>query len=529
MLRTLQHLGTFLKHWVSWQRRSKPGRSSRRGALEVTRSALVLFLVVLAPALRGQSDDSNAGTSGSRLGGSSRGAEGAPGYPGSAGGMSMADFQSLIMLIQSTIDPDSWIDTGTGTSSIMQYPNGVFVDPSGQVQRRLQTDATLQSATLGSGAPRQPWRTTSPQRTISLKALDRALQRMQQQGVAPSAEMRQLAGLSRIDVIQLDVANEDVLLSGPATDTALGFRLEDLAVVTAAINPHTDPLGCSIDPTHAGLLAAQDFLQQPGALDRLARAPKAFVTQLQSKVGAHHVSVFGLHANSGTALAMIDADEHMKRVGFGLERTPVGIKSYFEQMEQLKAPQAQSLVRWWFAYADEPIRVNPQRNIFKLPEQCARVMSEQQFVTQQGRGASGQQDAAADAFASEMSAQMSALRESHPSYARLCSVFEAALGLQLALDATGQPSFAAWFPTLHAAGQPEQAVEQPEPKTVSGLTTWHRMRNGTVVAVVSGGVTLSLREAAAATKWEESTLLSGSVVPTAPAIPSAAHEHWWWN
>jgi general secretion pathway protein D len=47
---------------------------------------------------------------------------GGPGALG--GGGSMADFQSLIMLIQQTIEPDSWLDAG-GTSSIIQYPSNL--------------------------------------------------------------------------------------------------------------------------------------------------------------------------------------------------------------------------------------------------------------------------------------------------------------------------------------------------------------------------------------------------------------------
>lgn len=47
---------------------------------------------------------------------------GAPGALGGGGGM--ADFQSLISLIQQTVEPDSWLDNG-GTSSILQYPSNL--------------------------------------------------------------------------------------------------------------------------------------------------------------------------------------------------------------------------------------------------------------------------------------------------------------------------------------------------------------------------------------------------------------------
>ncbi len=166
--------------------------------------------------------------------------------------------------------------------------------------------------------------------------------------------------------------------------------------------------------------------------------------------------------------------------------------------------------------------------MFQLPEHCVAVLSEQQWVSQQGREPTGGDDPAADAFAEGMTQQLERLRMTHPSYARLCTVFEIGLALQLVTEATGQPSLQAWFPSLCAIGSatPEENVE---PKTVEGLTTWHRLKNGTVVAVVSGGVKVDARSLATSDHWQPSKFLVHSLVPEQPERPSSAHGRWWWD
>ena len=50
------------------------------------------------------------------------------------GGGVVADFDTLMNLIQQTIDPDSWLQAG-GTNTINPYPAGVYVDPKGYMKR----------------------------------------------------------------------------------------------------------------------------------------------------------------------------------------------------------------------------------------------------------------------------------------------------------------------------------------------------------------------------------------------------------
>ncbi|MCA9133791.1 MAG: DUF1598 domain-containing protein [Planctomycetales bacterium] len=455
-------------------------------------------------------------------------ATGQGGELGRGGGAAMADFDTLMNLIQQTIDPDSWLVAG-GTSSILPYPSGVYVDPQGHLQR-LMTDGRLEPdlPIAAARAPRHPWRETSPLRTVSLRGLERAIEHQTTHGLRATRELLSLAGLSRIEYVRINMAEEDILLSGPAGEPTLGFHLQDLALVASLVGAQTTPLGCSIEPDDSGIRAAQALLQRPQSAQQLARNPALIVEQLQDRLGPHRVRVFGMRPTSGTALALLDADEHMKKVAFGQAAARSPVTTYWEHLERQTAVPSQSLIRWWFAYADEPLRVNAQGDLFQLPPQCVAVLSEQQWVDQQGRAPSGGNDPAADAFAQGFTEQLAVLRRTHPAYARLCAVFESALALQLSLEASGQGSVRAWFPRLCALGQidDEQAVQ---PRSVEGLTAWHKLKNGTVVAVVSGGVQIDSLQRAAREQWQQSPYLAASQVPQQAAVPSPAHAAWWWD
>jgi Protein of unknown function (DUF1598) len=446
------------------------------------------------------------------------------------GGAVIADFDTLMNLIQQTIDPDSWLANG-GTSTITPYPAGVYVDPKGQM-KRIKTDSKLniEFQAPDKSAARHPWRKSSRLRTISLRQLDASLAQAGKKGLQPTTDLLKLAGVSRITHVKVLPSEEDVLLAGPSGENQFGFYLEDLATVAALIKSQTVPMGCSIEPSDKGLLAVQALLQERGAIERLARNPRLVVEQMEDKLGPHNVKLFGMPACS-TAVALLDADEHMKRVGFGSEVTSPRIRSYFDFLDQQASVPTQSLIRWWFAFTDDPISVDVSGKLFQLPENCVRVLSEQQWVSQQtGRAPTGAQDPAADKFAAEFTDHVQELRRTQLSYARLCGIFEMGLSLQLSLEVSGMGDLRPWFPTLCSLGSSlTQNSEVEPPKTVSGLAAWHKLKSGTIVAVVSGGVKLDLKSIADRSQWKESSAIAQSVVPEKAQLRNTSHANWWWD
>ncbi len=503
-------------------------RTDRRHCLKsrvgIWASLLASLLFTLAPVskLRAQESSYDSSGAGGVLGGSGS-ATGASG-----GGAAMADFSTLMNLIQQTIDPDSWLANG-GTSTILPYPSGVYIDPAGHM-RRVEEAPTLTADLFTAGGPlRHPWKHESSMRVVSLKNLDRAVRNTLDAGLALDHEISRLAGISKITHVRIDLDAEDILLAGPASNGVHGFHLQDLVLMASHIRSATAPLGCSIDPTNAGLMEAQALVRQPDVVRSLARNPARIVQRMSDAIGPHNVTVFGIPANTPTAIALVDADEHMKKVGFGTVAAPVGVNRYFDHLDQMGGGvPKQSLIRWWFAFADDPVSVSSDGRLFQLPKNSVRVLSEQQWATAQGRAPTGNRDEAADAFAEGFTRQLPDLRRIHPSYARLGAIFELSLALQLAIESTGQPSLETWLPTLCQLGGLE-AANTVAPKTVEGLAAWHRLNSGTVVAVVSGGVEIDARSLASTDSWAKSQFLSGSLVPELPAERSPVQARWWWD
>lgn len=446
------------------------------------------------------------------------------------GGGGMADFSSLMMLIEQVIDPDGWLAAG-GKSTQIPYFNGVYVDPRGHVRRMKEGGALPNALSAVSGQNLlQKWRAGKGMRTISLKQLDAALTDMVSAGLQPNSQMQYLAGISRIQYVVVDIANEDVLIAGPATKGEAGsggFLLEDLITLARLVSRKTVPLGCSIDPTSEGLLRASHLLSDPATIGRLSRNPKVVAEQLKSAVGPQSIAVFGLEPSSSTAVALVDVDEHMKRVGLGLVKTTPRIKTYFDHLNAQSSVPNQSLIRWWFSYGAEPVAANSGGDAFEFPARTVQVLSQQQWIDQQGgRQPTGTADPASDAFAKEMSEQLSELRIMHPAYARLHGVYELGLALQLAVDASKQESLATWLPAIcHSPYLAPEPVASP--KTVDGLTTWHRLRSGTVVAVISGGVEVNSARIAAKSNWSRSSSVVKLAVKPVEALTSVGSKNWW--
>lgn len=454
---------------------------------------LVCFAALCAISLQAQSPSSPSGSTNSQAN-NARPVEGntpsnAGKDGGGNGGRVIQDWSTLMMLISQTIDPDEWRDFGgTGESTMIPYPNGVWIDAQGNLKRMERR--TGLGGDLQSSAAHQDWMKASGLRAISLKKLDATLSSNHQLGLTATRQLQTLAGLSHIQYVLVDREAHDVILAGPASTQLNVLELEDLCLLLNVMSDHTAPLGCSLEPNNQGLAAASQFLSHPNTIARLGRSPQIVADQLKKQVGPHQVRVFGIEPKCSTALALVNADELMKRYGLGLSKGPVTLKTYFDHLARGKSLKPQSLIRWWFAYTDKPVVANRNNSLFEMPRQAAAVLSQEQWIAATGqREPTGKVDPAADGFAKEFTDKFMSIAASEPAFARIEGIFELGLALQVAIDASQQTSLREWFPNLcqeaHAICLHERA-----PTSVDGVTAYDRLSNGTVVAVISGGVTL---------------------------------------
>jgi len=433
---------------------------------------------------------------------------------GQAGGGSLADFTELIGLVQ-TMVKSNW-DVEGGEDNIQPYPNGVWIDPNGKLNRQklqgLQVPATGKNIKQDAKVIELPQlgkiQSSEGLRWVSLVDLERKLKDRQSAREMASPAMELLGGLTRIDFLARDPETNEWYLGGPAGDLVMDRRgnlvgrstglppvlLEDLLSVAPLILNGRGPLGCSIDPVPERLKAVSEMAVSPLAKRSLTQHAAKFCERLTETLGDQRATIFGLPDDSPTGIALLIADEHMKRIGLGLEKGPPSLLSYWEEAEKRGAIRASGLIRWWFALRDDiKIGVDDSLSVFAIESPTVRVMSQRQFMDHTGaRHAADDQDLAADAFALGFTENYAQLQTMYPMYGRLRHIFDLCVVMRLIREEVTAGRGIELSLLKDRAIQPHSA----EPlKWIPSTAAWRKTSNGRVSAIVSGGVTIDVRNA----------------------------------
>ena len=356
---------------------------------------------------------------------------------GFAGGITSNDFVPLMDLIQSVIQSDSWQDNG-GEGTLIDYPAGVYVDAA-LATASVSTDLQRIDHQRLTPASAKEVNNTSKLRTISLNAIELAISEAGTANRPITDELKNLAGIYRIDYVFIDAENDDVLIAGPAgrwrTNTSgvsvnvesglPTLRLDDLMV--CFVNAFTDggKFGCTIIPNPQSLKSAQRFLSAT-----TTKAPgRKWRESLREAVGRQKVIVCGVPPDSGVAQTIVAADYLMKKIGMGLEPTIAQCPSYFERVEaDPDTAKDQTLIRWWFTMAYDALVKDANDRIFKFTGNSIKVLSENELLDQQGqRVHTGDSDGPTAGFAEDFSLHIERLSERHPVFGSLKNVFDLAL------------------------------------------------------------------------------------------------------
>ncbi|HEX5102468.1 MAG TPA: DUF1598 domain-containing protein [Pirellulaceae bacterium] len=471
-----------------------------------------------------------------------------PGFFGGArGGGVIADFDSLIDLITTTISPDSWDEVG-GPGSIDSFEGGVFVDPTGLLRRLPpETDRSLvvvrQAAALAT-------HTTDPRRKsilrkISLQRLEREVQMLHALGRDPDEAMQTLAGLKRIKYILVYPETGDIVLAGPAGDwrrDAEGrfveadssqpvVNLDDLVVTLRNAYGDLGRFGCSITPRRENLAAAQEIN------DRWSKQPlkpsqrEKWLSEFRDAVGRQDIEIYGIDPRTRTGRVIVEADYRMKLVGLGLEEGTLGVTSYLDSIPVSadgKAPPM-SVLRWWFTLNYAALSATEDRNAFELKGPGVKVQSENELLTERGeRVHTGKSDELNQQFAESFTNHFEQLAAKYSIYADLRNIFDLSL-VAAVIHSHDLPGQTNWHMTHFGA----EGAYEPElgfaPAAVESIMN-HKLVGGKhIIAAVSGGVTVDARELAArqAVKTDGYGLLKTERSGAAPQnLPRGA---WWWD
>ncbi len=469
---------------------------------------------------------------------------------GGQGGAGQADFDSLIDLITSTVQPTTWDDVG-GAGSIAPFPTGVYVDPQG-ILRRLSDESGSALASLhDASAPKagqENVRRASRLRMISLPRLEKEIQLRLAAGRKPTEEMLVLAGLQRIQYVFVYPHSGDLVIAGPAGNWKTGdedlivsadtgrpvVRLDDLVVLLRYMGDSRDMIfRCLITPRKEGLARVKAWQEnsakhplQPGASAR-----KAWLEQLRAQLGLQDIEVQGLDPHTRAARIIVEADYRMKLVAMGLESGVPGVESYLAsiRLRPGEPAPAMTVLRWWFTLNYDALRASRDRTAYELRGQGVKVESENERLTAEGgRIHTGQSDELTSKFARSFTENFEALSDKYPIYGELRNVCDVALVASLVReeDLAGKVG---WHMTCFGKPEAYQVELGPAPKTVQSVANYRVVNQKTIIAGVSGGVRVDPHRLVTqqAVQVDSGQQLSGQ--RKAVVSRPVARDAWWWD
>jgi len=323
-----------------------------------------------------------------------------------AGGLTGADFESLIQLIQNeTSGPWEEIDGYGGT--IDQFEQGVHVDPNRMLSVVLREERSRRLRELGVVARladlNEDVARPSPLRLVSLTRLERAVAARLAEGKPVVETMKRLAGLYRVEYVFVFPEQGEVVIGGPAegwkyTDSgdALAVNanwptlcLDDFVTVYRVFSrDDAQAFGCSINPRREGLQRVKRFVELSRARGPLAAGAgvRNWVRQIQRLLGLQDIEIYGVPEDSRVARIIVAADHPMKLIGIDKLNGGPGIPSIFDLLtpEEQRAGRIDAL-RWWLTMKYDALLHSPDHNVYQIQGSSVLCRSENQFISDQGK------------------------------------------------------------------------------------------------------------------------------------------------
>jgi hypothetical protein len=468
-------------------------------------------------------------------------------------GGSMADFDSLIDLIKSTIAPTSWDDVG-GPGSVQGFEGGVYCDAQGTLRRVLEEDRSgrLAGVRRESRSPKSNDEQLAPAgaaplRKISLSRLEKHLERCAAEGKSPSDEMRNLAGLYRIRYVLVYPEERDIVLAGPAGPWRMDsegrrlnvesgqpvVQLDDLVVVfRSMLAPDGGRFGCSITPTQDGLARTKAFIEESNKTPLKPGQSGGWLNKLRDNLGLQDIEVYGIDPRTRAAQVLVEADYRMKLVGLGLEDGVLGVKNYLSSITVQPGEPAppMDVLRWWFTLNYQAVAASAERDVYELRGQGVKVLSENELLTMTGqRVPTGAASPANLSFTTSFTDHFDRLAARYPIYADLRNIFDLALVGAL-VKAERLLDRVDW--QMPVISRPERYAVRlgTAPKQVQTVIA-HRVVNRTQILVgVSGGVAVNPSGFVAVDKIAVDSYGKLAIEHgRAAAAKDLALEAWWWD
>ena len=421
---------------------------------------------------------------------------------------------------------------------------GVDIDADG-VLRVKQFDPRLAATQRQAAIQKRGVKTikTSSMRKISLQRLEQSIQ----ESIASNRDIEMdhvtLAGLTRVEYVIYFPGSKDIVIAGPAEEVIENLdgrpvglisghptiRLDDLVVALRAFasgKGKTDFIGCSIDPTQAGLASMQAYLKQFGGSVAPNADARMIARGMKDSLGMQTVSIQGVPVTTRFAQTLVEADYRMKLIGIGLEVPAIPMQSWVARANP-NSNSANSMQRWYFTANYSSVKVSPDSSVLRLEGSGVKLVGEDERVDRAGnRSKSAKSDPASKAFTKEFTDKFEKLADVTPVFFDMRNLFDLSVCAAF-IQEQDFCGLAGW--DLGCLGDENkfkvEIANAPRQVETAVNAIW---RGSRLLTPIGGGVHISARRLASSDATEEDSALSDAQAK-ASAPESLSAGQWWWD
>lgn len=434
---------------------------------------------------------------------------------------------------------------GLQTSALAQV-GGVYIDPDGVLRQTASLSQNQQLEVLRKEAANavaaQQVGRPSELRCVSLKRLEQAAAELSARDQAWPAEVRYLAGLQSVRHVFFFPEEQDVVLCGPAeawtqvpsgevvgrTSARPVLHLDDLIVgLRYALSRKTAPfIGCSIEPTAAGMQNYIKYMNSLGGIDR-NRIQQIF-TGMSRAMGMQAIRLYGIDTSSRFALTMVAADYRLKRISLGHDPSPVKqFTSYLDLAARGSAQAAKKQHRWWFVAEYDSVEHSADGLSWELKGQGVKVVTARNLPGTPAAEAE-KPTKAAQQVATTFTRHFPAMAAKIPVFAELQNAIGLAVVAQLVAESRGSQADGAWQPEFFLDSDRCRITEYVVPTEVPSISGYRYTRGRGWITSVSGGVEISPSRVAGGEFRQPSTDRTLPQSRTRAELPEEPTS-WWWD